>query len=109
MDDVLCKDGEVIPNVVSAKEGLEDFKNFLDNLRQDDREKIILCAYNGLRFDSKVLAFNLMQNGITLPTNVEFRDSLDILKKYRDQIGKWYMIEKLNMQDINHVLIIFRS
>ena len=97
VDDKLCKNGEVIPDVVSAEEGLEDFKNFLDDLRHNDEDKIVLCAYNGLRFDSKVLAHNLVENGVELPTNLEFRDSLDILKKYKEQIGKKYFFFEIHL------------
>ena len=88
VDNELCKDGEKLPNVVIPSKAFEQFKHFLENLRQSDQEKIVLCAHNGLCFDSKVLIYNLVKrNELTMPANVEFRDSLDILKKYREQIG----------------------
>ena len=69
VDEELHKNGKKLPDVVSAMDGLKQFIEFLNGLRANDDEKIILCAHNGLRFDSKVLTYNLQKRGLSLPRN----------------------------------------
>ena len=88
VDNELHKNGKPLPDVVLPEDGLGNFIEFLEGLRENEKETIVLCAHNGLRFDEKALKYNLMTNGLTLPRNVEFEDSLDILKDYRNIIGK---------------------
>ena len=93
VDNELHKNGEPLPDVVLPEEGLEAFIEFLEGLRENEEETILLCAHNGLRFDEKALKHNLMTNGLTLPRNVEFEDSLEILKDYQDKIGKLHLLD----------------
>ena len=87
VNDELHKNGERLTDVASATEGLNDFLEFLEDLRENDDEEIVLCAHNCRRFDSKTLSHNLGIRGLSLPANVKFSDSLSILKKYHQEIG----------------------
>ena len=86
----LHKNGERLTDVTSATEGLNDFLEFLEDLRENDDEEIVLCAHNCKRFDSKTLSHNLGIRGLSLPANVKFSDSLSILKKYHQERGNGF-------------------
>ena len=88
-DEDLMRDGEVLRDAAPPYEALKTFSKFLSKACEENGEKIWLCAHNCMSFDSKVLHTNLERYDVFLPKNVEYCDSLTILKKFKQDKGKY--------------------
>ena len=69
----LVKHGKIVKTALSLRNGLQDFIDFLETIK-DDNMKIVLTAHNCFNFDAIVLLKNLKMFGLQLPIKVLFGD-----------------------------------
>eukprot|EP00736_Rhodelphis_marinus_P001394 Rmarinus@m.9369 len=68
------------PDIPKLREGLGMFLDFLEDCRDQD-ETLILLAHNCKSFDSRLLTYNLMESGLSLPPRLFFADTLEMARR----------------------------
>ena len=73
--------GRRLPNLLSLKDALIEFLNWLATLRN----RKILVAHNARHFDAIILVQSLDKCNIRIPLSMEFADSIDLILLLKDQ------------------------